>query len=98
MGVEEKQTPLQVQIHKLSLTLIRGALVVVALVFVIGLLRGFALDQMLITAIGLAVAAVPEGLPAIITVSLSLGAARRSNGTRCQTPVGRKALLIRSSF
>jgi Ca2+-transporting ATPase len=76
MGVEEKQTPLQVQIHKLSLTLIRGALVVVALVFVIGLLRGFALDQMLITAIGLAVAAVPEGLPAIITVSLSLGAAR----------------------
>ena len=76
MGVEEKQTPLQVQIHKLSLTLIRGALIVVALVFVIGLLRGFALDQMLITAIGLAVAAVPEGLPAIITVSLSLGAAR----------------------
>lgn len=76
MGVEDKQTPLQVQIHKLSLTLIRGALVVVALVFVIGLLRGFALDQMLITAIGLAVAAVPEGLPAIITVSLSLGAAR----------------------
>jgi Ca2+-transporting ATPase len=76
MGVEEKQTPLQVQIHKLSLTLIRGALVVVALVFVIGLLRGFALEQMLITAIGLAVAAVPEGLPAIITVSLSLGAAR----------------------
>lgn len=76
MGVEEKQTPLQVQIHKLSLTLIRGALVVVALVFVVGLLRGFALDQMLITAIGLAVAAVPEGLPAIITVSLSLGAAR----------------------
>lgn len=76
MGVEDKQTPLQVQIHKLSLTLIRGALIVVALVFVIGLLRGFALDQMLITAIGLAVAAVPEGLPAIITVSLSLGAAR----------------------
>jgi Ca2+-transporting ATPase len=76
MGVEEKPTPLQVQIHKLSLTLIRGALIVVALVFVIGLLRGFGLEQMLITAIGLAVAAVPEGLPAIITVSLSLGAAR----------------------
>lgn len=76
MGVEDTQTPLQIQLHRLSLTLVRGALVVVAAVFVAGLLRGIAFQEMLITAISLAVAAVPEGLPAIITVSLSLGAAR----------------------
>lgn len=76
MEVEDQKTPLQVQLNRLTVMLIRGALLVVFVVFVVGLLRGFALDEMLITAIGLAVAAVPEGLPAIITVSLSLGAAR----------------------
>lgn len=76
MGVEDTKTPLQIQLHRLTLTLVRGALIVVAAVFVAGLLRGIAFEEMLITAISLAVAAVPEGLPAIITVSLSLGAAR----------------------
>lgn len=76
MGVEDTQTPLQIQLHRLSITLVRGALVVVAAVFIAGLLRGIPFNEMLITAISLAVAAVPEGLPAIITVSLSLGAAR----------------------
>jgi len=76
MSVESSQTPLQVQLNRLSFTLVRGALVVVGAVFVAGLLRGIGFQEMLITAISLAVAAVPEGLPAIITVSLSLGAAR----------------------
>lgn len=76
MGVEEGQTPLQRRLDQLSLTLVRGAVLVVILVFIAGLLRGFNLEQMLITSISLAVAAVPEGLPAIITVSLSMGAAR----------------------
>ncbi|MBK9124956.1 MAG: HAD-IC family P-type ATPase [Chloroflexi bacterium] len=76
MGVEETRTPLQENLHRLSITLVRGAILIVFVVFVVGLLRGFALERMLITAIGLAVAAVPEGLPAVITVSLSLGAAR----------------------
>lgn len=76
MNVVETKTPLQDRLDKLSLILIRGAVVVVFAVFVVGLLRGFSVQEMLITAISLAVAAVPEGLPAIITVSLSLGAAR----------------------
>ncbi|MBK8139316.1 MAG: cation-translocating P-type ATPase [Chloroflexi bacterium] len=76
MEVEDQKTPLQIQLSRLTIMLIRGAILVVFVVFIVGLLRGFALDEMLITAIGLAVAAVPEGLPAIITVSLSLGAAR----------------------
>jgi P-type Ca2+ transporter type 2C len=76
MGVEEGRTPLQRQLDKLSLRLVQGAVLVVIAVFIAGLLRGFTLEEMLITSISLAVAAVPEGLPAIITVSLSLGAAR----------------------
>ena len=76
MNVEESQTPLQKRLHSLSIRLVQGALVVVVIVFIAGLLRGFALERMLLTAISLAVAAVPEGLPAIITISLSLGAGR----------------------
>jgi Ca2+-transporting ATPase len=76
MGVEEGKTPLQQQLDRLSLVLVQGALVVVIAVFIAGLLRGIPLQEMLLTAISLAVAAVPEGLPAIITVALSLGAAR----------------------
>jgi Ca2+-transporting ATPase len=76
MSVEETKTPLQDRLDKLSVVLVRSAVGVVVIVFIVGLLRGFSIQQMLITAISLAVAAVPEGLPAIITVSLSLGAAR----------------------
>ncbi len=76
MGVEETQTPLQRRVDKLGQVLVIGALAVVALVFVVGLSRGIPVEVMLITAISLAVAAVPEGLPAIITIGLSLGAAR----------------------
>jgi Ca2+-transporting ATPase len=76
MGVEEGTTPLQRRLHDLGIALVRGAILVVIVVFITGLLRGIPLAEMLITAISLAVAAVPEGLPAIITISLSLGAAR----------------------
>jgi P-type Ca2+ transporter type 2C len=76
MGVEETQTPLQRRINRLGQVLVQGAIGVVALVFVVGLLRGVEFQHMLITAISLAVAAVPEGLPAIITIGLSLGASR----------------------
>ncbi|MBL8133004.1 MAG: cation-translocating P-type ATPase [Anaerolineae bacterium] len=79
MGVEEAQTPLQKRLHQLSLTLVRAAVIVVVIVFIVGVLRGNAVQDMLITAISLAVAAVPEGLPAVITISLSLGAARMVN-------------------
>jgi Ca2+-transporting ATPase len=76
MGVEESQTPLQKRIDQLGQTLVRGAIAVVIIVFITGLLRGIPVQEMLLTSISLAVAAVPEGLPAVITVALSLGAAR----------------------
>ncbi len=76
MGVAETETPLQKRINRLGQILVLGAVVVVIAVFILGVARGIALNDMLITAIGLAVAAVPESLPAVITVALSLGAAR----------------------
>ncbi len=76
MGVEESQTPLQKRLDRLSVLLVRGAVGVVIIVFIAGVLRGIAVEEMLLTAISLAVAAVPEGLPAVITISLSLGASR----------------------
>ncbi len=76
MGVAETETPLQKRINRLGQVLVIGAVVVVIAVFILGIARGIALNDMLITAIGLAVAAVPESLPAVITVALSLGAAR----------------------
>ncbi len=76
MGVEESQTPLQKRLNHLSVLLVRGAVGVVIVVFVAGVLRGIPVPEMLLTAISLAVAAVPEGLPAVITVALSLGASR----------------------
>ncbi|MFN8449242.1 MAG: hypothetical protein U0521_11825 [Anaerolineae bacterium] len=76
MGVEEARHPLQKRLDQLSVLLVRGAVAVVIVVFITGVLRGIAVEEMLLTAISLAVAAVPEGLPAVITISLSLGASR----------------------
>jgi len=76
MQVEEGITPLQRRLNKLGQTLAIGAGIIVVIVFIAGVLRGIPLEDMFLTAISLAVAAVPEGLPAIITIGLSLGAAR----------------------
>lgn len=76
MNVEEGKTPLQERLDQLTLRLIQAAVVIVVIVFIVGLLRGIPIGEMLITSISLAVAAIPEGLPAIITISLSMGAAR----------------------
>jgi P-type Ca2+ transporter type 2C len=77
MHVEEMQTPLQRRLETLSRFLVGGALGVVVVVFLVGFfLRNIPLGEMLLTSISLAVAAVPESLPAIITISLSLGASR----------------------
>jgi P-type Ca2+ transporter type 2C len=75
-SVESEPTPLQRRLDSLGRTLAMAALAIVAVVFVAGLLRGIALETMLLTAISLAVAAVPEGLPAVITIALALGAQR----------------------
>jgi len=69
----ESATPLQVQLDRLGKRLAAIAGVVVSLIFVIGILRGDDLVKTAMTAIALAVAAIPEGLPAVVTVTLALG-------------------------
>ena len=74
--VERESTPLQRRLEQLGRGLAVAALVIVAVVFVLGLLRGEDWQLMLLTAISMAVAAVPEGLPAVVTIALALGAQR----------------------
>ena len=77
LQVEEGVTPLQRRLNQLGRVLATGALIVVAIVFAVGFaVQGIPADQMFLIAISLAVAAVPEGLPALVTIGLSLGANR----------------------
>ncbi len=69
-------TPLQRRLDAVGRILVWAALGIVGLLFGLGLLRGTALAELFMTSISLAVAAVPEGLPAVVTVALSLGVLR----------------------
>ncbi|HLO13199.1 MAG TPA: cation-translocating P-type ATPase [Anaerolineales bacterium] len=71
--IETGKTPLQHNLDKVGTALARAAFVVVALIVVIGLLRGQPFIEMLIFGIALAVAVVPEALPAVVTISLAIG-------------------------
>jgi P-type Ca2+ transporter type 2C len=75
-SVEREPTPLQRRLEQLGRGLALAAIVIVAIVFGLGLLRGEDVRLMFLTAIGMAVAAVPEGLPAVVTIALALGAQR----------------------
>jgi Ca2+-transporting ATPase len=70
------QTPLQRRLSTLGKALAVLALVVCALVFAAGVARGESPEDMFLVAVSLAVAAIPEGLPAVVTVALALGARR----------------------
>jgi len=70
---EEEQTPLQVKLDQLGKWLGTGALVICGVVFAVGAWEGRPLLDMFLTAVSLAIAAVPEGLPAVVTICLALG-------------------------
>jgi len=74
--VEREYSPLQIRLDHLGKVLGLIAIAVAALIFGLGLLRGEELGLMLMTAVSVAVAAVPEGLPAVVTITLALGAQR----------------------
>jgi Ca2+-transporting ATPase len=73
-GQDERRTPLQKRLTSFGQKLTYAVLAICAIVFVTGLLRGEPLLLILLTAISLAVAAIPEALPAVITICLALGA------------------------
>ena len=75
MIIEDKapETPIQRKLVGVSKTLGIACLVICALVFIIGLFKKIKPIEMFMTSVGLAVAAIPEGLPAIVTIVLSIG-------------------------
>lgn len=73
---EETETPLQRKMGEISKTLSFVCLCVCAVMFGVGLLQGKGILDMFMTAVSLAVAAIPEGLPAIVTIVLALGVQR----------------------
>jgi P-type Ca2+ transporter type 2C len=74
--VKPKQTPLQQRLDQLGGRLALVTFMLVLVIFGLGLRRGEDLSLMFLTAVSLAVAAVPEGLPAVVTITLALGATR----------------------
>ena len=75
-SVEEERTPLQRRLDHLAKVLAVVALGIVALLFAIGVMQGESVETMLLTSVSLAVAAIPEAMPAVVTIALSLGAQR----------------------
>lgn len=72
-SIEDEQTPLQKKLNQLGKTLGIATIVICALVFLIGIFQGRNILDMALTSISLAVAGIPEGLPAIVTVVLAIG-------------------------
>ncbi len=75
-ATETERTPLQRQLDGLAHSLAKLAAVIVAAVFAIGLLRGQSVSEVMLTAVALAVAAIPEGLPAVTVVTLAVGVSK----------------------
>lgn len=73
---KEIDTPLQIRMADFSRKLTVIIIIICAIMFVVGYFRGEDTAQLLLTAISVAVAAIPEALPAVITISLALGAKR----------------------
>jgi len=77
--VEREPTPLQRRLDNLGKILAWVILAIIAIVFALGLIRGEDIQLLLLTGISMAVAAIPEGLPAVVTITLALGSRRMLN-------------------
>ena len=75
-GIQEEATPLQKRLDELGKIIAIGCLVICGIVALAGFLRGEQVMNMLLIGVSLAVAAVPEGLPAIVTIALALAVGR----------------------
>jgi P-type Ca2+ transporter type 2C len=69
-------TPLQKRLEQLGRKLVLAAILLIVVIVVLGLLRGEGIKLLFLTGVSMAVAVVPEGLPAIVTISLAIGAQR----------------------
>jgi Ca2+-transporting ATPase len=74
--VQSKRTPLQENLDKLGKLLALGGCIAAALIFGIGMLMGAGMADMFLTAVSVAVAVIPEGLPAVVTITLAIGGQR----------------------
>ncbi len=72
-GIAKEATPLQRKLEEFGKWIVYLCFALVALVFVLGVVRGGEILDMFMTSVSLAVAAIPEGLPAVVTISLALG-------------------------
>ena len=72
----DSSTPLQIRLAKFSKKLTVIIIILCIALFLVGYLRGENVNRMLLTSISLAVAAIPEAVPAVVTISLALGARR----------------------
>lgn len=75
-SIDDNKTPLQKRLDRLGKVLVIGSLIICALVTVLGIIRGEPIYYMFLSGVSLAVAAIPEGLPAVVTVSLAIGVQR----------------------
>lgn len=73
LGTSNDETPLQKKLNKIGKQLGTGAILICVLIFAIGVVRGFSVFKMFMTAVSLAVAAIPEGLTAVVTIVLAIG-------------------------
>lgn len=70
---EAPQTPIQRKLEEVGKSLGTVCLMICAFIFIVGIFKHISVKEMFMTSIGLAVAAIPEGLPAIVTIMLSIG-------------------------